>query len=83
MQCISDLIKEAKPLYFRRKRRNNAIKISGSLLTLGLLVFVFLPNSNRSSYSDYWDLGESEYQQISAIEEMGLPVDDYGLLKVS
>ena len=83
MQCISDLIKEAKPLYFRRKRRNNAIKISGSLLTLGLLVFAFLPNSNKSSYSDYWDLGESEYQQISAIEEMGLPVDDYGLLKVS
>lgn len=83
MQDISDLIKEAKPLYFKRKRRNKAIKVGSSLLVLAMLVFAFLPQPQDYSYSSYWDLGEAEYQQISSIEEMGLPVDDYGLLKVS
>ena len=83
MQDISDLIKEAKPLYFKRKRRNQVIKAGGSILALVMLVFAFMPQSQNYSYSSYWDLGDAEYQQISSIEEMGLPVDDYGLLKVS
>lgn len=83
MQDISDLIKEAKPLYFKRKRRNNIIKVASSALAVVMLVFAFSPQNNDYSYSPYWDLGENEYQQISSIEEMGLPVDDYGLLKVS
>lgn len=84
MEDISDLIKEAKPLYFKRKRRNKIIKTSASLFSVVLLVFAFWPQTDNSSYSSlYWNLGEDEYQQISSIEEMGLPVDDYGLLKVS
>ena len=83
MQDISDLIKEAKPLYFKRKRRNKVIKIGSSILTAVVLAFALLPQSQDYSYSSYWNLGETEYQQISSIEEMGLPVDDYGLLKVS
>ena len=81
MNDISDLIKEAKPLYFKRKRRNNLIKGSSVFVAIGLLMFAFMPQNN-TDYS-YWNLGENEYQQASAIEQMGLPVDDYGLLKVS
>lgn len=84
MQDISDLIKEAKPLYFKRKRRNRIVKIGGSALVGVLLLFAFIPQSDTYSYGDFWDLGETtEYQQVSIIEDMGLPVDDYGLLKVS
>lgn len=81
MNDISDLIKEAKPLYFKRKRRNNIIKCGSALAAVCLLMFAFIPQ-NDTDYS-YWNLGEVEYQQISAIEQMGFPVDDYGLLKVS
>jgi len=49
MSNISDLIQEAKPLYFKRKRRRNAIKTSISASCLGLLIFASLPQSN----SDY------------------------------
>jgi len=82
MQDISDLIKEAKPLYFKRKRRNNAIKAATSVLAVVMLILAVRPQNNDYSYSPYWDLGEGQYQQISSIEEMGLPVDDYGLLEV-
>ena len=83
MTDISDLIIEAKPLYFKRKRRNKMIKTGASVLAAALLLFAFIPQQNNYSYSPYWDLGEGEYQQISYIEDMGLPVDDFGLLKVS
>lgn len=83
MQDISNLIQEAKPLYFKRKRRNKIIKAGCSLLAVSLLIFAFWPQQQDYSYSPYWDLGDAQYQQISSIEEMGLSVDDYGLLKVS
>lgn len=83
MTDISDLIKEAKPLYFKRKRRNQVVKFGGSVLAVAMLMFAFWPQNYDYSYSSYWDLGEGEYQQISYIEDMGLPVDDFGLLKVS
>ena len=80
MTDISDLIKEAKPLYFKRKRRNQVIKTSLPVMAVAALFFAFSPQP--SDYSQYWDLGENEFQQTSVIEEMGLPIDDYGLLKV-
>lgn len=82
MTDISDLIKEAKPLYFKRKRRNRIIKTSLPVFAVAALFFAFSPQPSDYSYSQYWDLGENEFQQTSVIEEMGLPTDDYGLLKV-
>lgn len=85
MVDISNLLKEAKPLYFARKRRNNQIRA-----TLGMLVFVVLISGlwpqKYNSYSLWPDTEfESQVAQIedgSVIEDLGLPVDDYGLLMV-
>ena len=82
MTDISVLIKEAKPLYFKRKRRNQALKTSLPVLALATLFFSFTPRYENDIYSQYWDLGEGEIQQTGIIEEMGLPTDDYGFLKV-
>ena len=37
MDDISDLLKEAKPLYFRRKRIRNLVKAAGVLSVIALL----------------------------------------------
>lgn len=83
MSNISDLIQEAKPLYFKRKRRRNAIKTSIAASCLGLLIFASLPQSNSDYLINEWDLGDKEWQTYSMIEDLGLPVDEYGLLKVA
>lgn len=85
MEDISNLLKEAKPLYFARKRRNNRIKA-----TLGMLVFVAIMSGVwPQKYNSYSLLPDTEFEsqvaQIkdgSVIEDLGLPVDDYGLLMV-
>ena len=85
MDDISRLLQEAKPLYFARKRRNNRIKA-----TLGMLVCVVMMSSLwPQTYNTYTLLPDMEFEnqvaQIeegSVIEDMGLPVDEYGLLMV-
>ncbi|MCX4349698.1 MAG: hypothetical protein OSJ76_07950 [Alphaproteobacteria bacterium] len=85
MDDISDLLKEAKPLYFARKRRRNQIKA-----TLGMLVCVVMMSSLwPQKYGSYTLLPDTEFENQlaliedgSVIEDMGLPVDDYGLLMV-
>lgn len=89
MDDISKLLQEAKPLYFARKKRNNRIK------TVVCMVFFaiglnFAVSSYKPSYIGYGDnvLVSMLEQQISlteqesVIEEMGLPVDDYGFLMI-
>lgn len=81
MENISTLIKEAKPLYFARKRRNKIVK--SSLVGIALLwvgIFAYRPQS--TSYPYYWDTEFNISDNISVIEEMGLPTDEYGLLMV-
>ena len=81
MENISSLIKEAKPLYFARKRRNNIIK--SSLACVALLwigVYTFQPQTQDYTY--YWDSEFNISDNISVIEEMGLPTDEYGLLMI-
>ena len=85
MDDISNLIREAKPLYFARKRRNNRIKAG-----LATLVFIFmLGNFIPLKYNSYTYGLDTEMEQAiaqiedgSVIEEMGLPTDEYGLLMV-
>ena len=85
MDDISALIKEAKPLYFARKKRNNRIKAALCSLLLLLGIGSFYPKSEGYTMSyDYYLFGTefSVSENSSVIEEMGLPVDEYGLLMV-
>lgn len=87
MEDISSLIKEAKPLYFARKKRNNRIKATFAMLFCVVMVGMFSPKENNT-YNldyDYYLFGtEVTYSDnVSVIEEMGLPTDEYGMLMVS
>lgn len=83
MDDISALIREAKPLYLARKRRN---RILTSTLALAAVLWAgvaaYRPTTPES-YGYYWDSGYfSSGYSVSVIEEMGLPTDEYGLLMV-
>lgn len=82
MQDISDLIKEARPLYFARKKRNNRIKSGLAVLGCSLLVFASWPDKRPVETFAFWDLGYTESEKATYVENLGLPVDDYGLLQV-
>ena len=85
MDDISALIKEAKPLYFARKKRNNRIKAALCSLVLLLGIGRFYPESEGYTIRyDYYLFGTEFWvsQNSSDIQEMGLPVDEYGLLMV-
>ena len=82
MQDISDLIREAKPLYFARKKRHNRIKSSLAVLGCCFLVFAVWPDKKPVDTYSFWNLGYTESQKATYVENLGLPVDDYGLLKV-
>ncbi len=79
---ISDLIKEAKPLYFKRKRFRRRMKIVTSLCVFGFMIYAFNTMTQRfyliPDQVDPFMLVED----VSIIETMGLPTDEYGLLKV-
>jgi len=69
---ISNLIREAKPLYKERKQK----RLQTSVI-LGLFLFV-LPVIPINNYIQTQNILNEE----SIIEYQGLPTDDYGLLKV-
>lgn len=79
---ISKLIKEAKPLYFARKRRNRIIKSALGIVICAIGLHIYTPSVNYPYTYD--TLSEEIYltENGSIIEDMGLPVDEYGLLKV-
>ena len=81
MQDISDLIKEAKPLYHARKKRKQQIKIGLATLTCVAFVWNFIPQKDVVDDLSWWDLGENE-ALLTDVEYSGLPLDDYGLLWV-
>ena len=82
MDDISKLLQEAKPLYFSRKRQRNRIKVGICTLVGVVMLSLFVPQ--KSSYIDNgeWVDYEQYISQVSPIEEMGLPVDEFGLLMV-
>lgn len=79
MERISELIKEAKPLYYERKRNVQRLKAGFAacflFLALGSPFLLEKFNSGEEAFISYGS--------DSVIEEMGLPVDEYGLLKVN
>lgn len=84
MDDISDLLKEAKPLYFRRKRIRNLTKAAGVLSVIALLGLNSFQRAENYIYDfDNMSSTISLLQNGSAIENLGLPTDEYGFLRIS
>ncbi|MDD3594733.1 MAG: hypothetical protein PHX18_08930 [Candidatus Gastranaerophilales bacterium] len=77
MDKVSELLKEAKPLYFREKRKKKQLAAACAVLVVFLGFGIFTAQEYFSNSSS--DI--ISYQNSSIIEEMGLPTDEYGLLK--
>lgn len=80
MQKVSNLIKEAKPLY-RKKRiaRKNIAAMAASFLMIFLAFFAMQILSPDSFINEtIASISGSNY----TYEQMGLPVDDFGLIMV-
>ena len=81
MQDISDLIREARPMYMARKRRRKVVKTTLAVMACSFMLAWFMPHSYQP-YNEY-DSWASEIAYIengSVVADMGLPVDEYGLL---
>ena len=80
MSDISKLLQEAKPLYRVRKQRRKQVH---ACLLIGLcfcgLSFLYHPADLNFNIDEELYLTETG----GAIEDLGLPIDEYGLLKVS
>ncbi len=84
MEEISKLIREARPLYFARKRRRRVIKaVVGGVAGLALFFALFTQQKAQPLLFDEWTEELYMTENGSVIEDMGLPVDEYGLLMVS
>ena len=84
MDEISDLLREAKPLYFRRKRIKNLTKAAGVLSIAAFLAFGAFQRTDTYIYDfDNMSSTISLLQNGSAIENLGLPTDEYGFLRIS
>ena len=84
MDDISDLLKEAKPLYFRRKRIRNLTKAAGMLSIAAFLALETLQRTDTVVYDfDNMSSTISMLQNGSTIEDLGLPTDEYGFLRIS
>lgn len=84
MDDISDLLKEAKPLYFRRKRIRNLAKAAGVLSIAAFLALGAFQRADNYVYDfDNMSSTISMLQNGSAIEDLGLPTDEYGFLRIS
>lgn len=83
MEDISKILREARPLYFARKRRRRIMAASASLAAVFAIIFnvVFVSPQDEPLY-DLWSEQIYMTENGSVIEDMGLPVDEYGLLMV-
>ena len=82
MEDISSLIREAKPLYFARKKRNARIKAALAMLVVFAGIGHFYSGGGEQVYEYYWNNDLYAVNESSVIEDMGLPTDEYGLLMV-
>lgn len=83
MDDISKLLQEAKPLYIARKKQRNRVKAVLCMLVGVVMIGTFMPQKSAFVDNGEWIDYEKYVSQASQIEDMGLPVDEYGLLMVS
>jgi len=85
MDKLELLLNEAKPLYMKRKKnRRIAAGICSVMPCFAALFLSF--NTSFHAQSPIYDIWADEIDTLevgSVIEDLGLPVDEYGLLKVS
>ena len=81
MKELSELLKEAKPLYYEQKRRRTQIKRACFSLVLILTVLAsgFGGYALKSSSGDYI----ASYDSSGSTSDSYLPVDEYGLITVA
>lgn len=83
---ISDIIKEAKQLYFARKRRRKQMSAMGIMFAVAALVVLPFLNAENQPYIYNFNQMDEDInltQTGSVIEDMGFPTDEYGLLRIS
>lgn len=84
MDRIDELLSEAKP-YYKVRKRNRRLMAIGSTLGAFVIVCGLSLSTFHQTQSPIYDLWIDEIYQAengSVIEDMGLPTDEYGLLKV-
>lgn len=82
MEDISNLLQEARPLYYTRRRRRQ-VGVFAGMLAICLIIVNFWKTSNSGlPVYDFWSEDVYMTDSGSPIEDMGLPVDDYGLLLI-
>ncbi len=84
MSDISNLIKEAKPLYLARKRQKQRFQKVCAAACCACCLF-WLAGVDTPEPDLSFNIEEELYltETGGAIEDLGLPTDDFGLLKVS
>ena len=82
MEDISKILREARPLYFARKRRRRVTALAAASAVFAIVLNTALMSSRTEPLYDLWSEQIYMTENGSVIEEMGLPVDEYGLLMV-
>lgn len=77
MQRVSDLIQEVKPYYLKKQNRLRKMRIAATFLFIMLFSATFGVIYTNEDLSDSLMYGET----LTA-EDLGFPVDSYGLLMV-
>lgn len=92
MNQISDLIREAKPLYFARKKRRECLQKIGFLIVC-LLMFPFWSESQignvslDTSFSYFEILYDDQAFDMAfgwddQVNNEGIPIDEFGLVRI-
>ncbi len=76
---VSSLVKEVKAAYKEKKKNNMLAKVAcfSTFVLFSSTFGLFGALYNYSEYTNY-----ENYLQDSVTEEMGYPIDNYGLIKV-
>ena len=77
MQKVSELIQEVKP-YFQKKRKNTArLKVACALF------FMMVCGTTLGVINFNTDIADTlKYGEVLTAEDLGLPVDSYGLINL-
>jgi len=82
-QKVAKLVKEVKPLYKQQKQNKKIfVSIAAGFITLFLVFFAVNHQNSSSLRISSSNLENTTVQEISIINQMGFPTDEYGLLMV-